>query len=48
MASEIVFSKLGMIDRLSLLDPGKNVKTFPVPDQYRIEGKKQYGMVNRV
>ena len=48
MATDIVFSKLGKIDRLSLLDPGVWVKQFkPIPMMYRVE-KNQYGLVNRV
>ena len=51
MASDLVFSNIGKIDRLSLLDPGGWVRIFEkstkVPKQYRMGGK-QYGMVNRV
>ena len=50
MATEIVFSKLGQIDRLTLLDPGVKVPKFnSIPEEYRVKGsKQQYGLLNRV
>ena len=44
MASEIVFSQMGKIGRLTLLDPGRKQK------EYKIKGNpnKQIGFFNRV
>ena len=47
MATDLVFSKVGKIDRLSLLDPGGWVTQFKIPQKYRVE-ENQYGLVNRV
>ena len=43
MATELVDAGLGKIDRLTLLDPG-----CKVPTKLRIDGKKQYGLINKV
>ena len=48
MASEIVFSKLGKIARLSLLDPGRIVNLFEVDGKYKSVDSKQLGFVNKV
>ena len=50
MATEIVFSNLGKIDRLTLLDPGRFVTKYQdIPEKYRVKGsKQQYGLLNRV
>ena len=42
MATEIKQRGLGMVDRLTLLDPGIYV------DKYTINGKRQYGLINKV
>merc|ERR1719336_427555 len=47
MASEIVFSKLGKIARLSLLDPGRIVNLFEVDGKYKSVDRKQLGFVNK-
>ena len=43
MATELIDAGLGKIDRLTLLDPG-----CKVPTKLRIDGKKQYGLINKV
>ena len=42
MATEIKQRGLGRVDRLTLLDPGIYV------DKYTINGKRQYGLINKV
>ena len=43
MATELIDAGLGKIDRLTLLGPG-----CKVPTKLRIDGKKQYGLINKV
>ena len=42
MASEIVFSGMDKIGRMTLMDPGRIVKTF------KVNGKDQIGFYNKV
>ena len=42
MATELVDAGLGKVDRLTLLDPGYKVTKF------KIDGKKQYGLIHKV
>ena len=43
MATELIDAGLGEIDILTLLDPG-----CKVPTKLRIDGKKQYGLIDKV
>ena len=47
-ATEVFFSNLGKIDRLSLLDPGNMVSKYEVQGEYKAVEGKQYGFVNKV
>ena len=47
-ATEVFFSNLGKIDRLSLLDPGNMVSKYDVQGEYKAVEGKQYGFVNKV
>ena len=42
MASEVVFSGMDKIGRMTLMDPGRIVKTF------KVNGKDQIGFYNKV
>ena len=48
MATEIFFSNLGKINRLSLLDPGTHVSVFKVKGEYAPVEGHQIGFVNKV
>ena len=51
MATELYFSNLGQVDRLTLLDPGCHVKEYDSKElgNYKVDGfTKQYGLLNRV
>ena len=48
MATEIFFSNLGKIHRLSLLDPGTEVSVFKVKGEYAPVEGQQIGFVNKV
>lgn len=42
MATELVDMGFGKVDRLTLLDPGR------IMPKFKIDGKKQWGLVNKV
>ena len=42
MATELVDMGFGKVDRLTLLDPGH------IMPKFRIDGEKQWGLVNKV